>query len=72
MSSPSGLLEWLDIALLFLIGAFLVVLSVVVIVRIFRGQATEYDQLTALPESWRRCFSKRDPNKNRHLLSQSN
>jgi hypothetical protein len=33
MSSQSGLPEWLDIALLFLVGAFLVVLSVVVIMR---------------------------------------
>jgi hypothetical protein len=58
---PSRWLEWLDTALVSLIGAFLVVLSVIVIVRIFRGQATGYGQLSALPESWRRWILDEKP-----------
>jgi hypothetical protein len=57
------LLALLDVALVLLIGIFLIVLSVTVLVRLFRGKPTGYDQLSALPESWRRWVLDEKPKK---------
>ena len=46
-----GLLEILDIILLALISAYLVVLSVVLLIRLSRGETTGYDQLSLLPRN---------------------
>ena len=48
------LLKWLDIGLLLLLAAYLVVLALILLIRVSRGESTGYNQLSVRPESWRR------------------
>jgi hypothetical protein len=55
------LLKLLDTTLILLFWVLLIVLSLVTLIRLFRGKVTGYGQLSILPESWRRWILDEKP-----------
>lgn len=54
-------MELLDTAVLVFFWLLLIVLSILSVWRVFRGQPAGYGQLSVLPESWRRWILDEKP-----------